>query len=302
MNNEIVIIIIILLVIFILFTSDNNFYNYKNRPSLAELIPNKYNKNNKINYFMNVDNYPVFEEINTINCALFIVGQARYFEKGYETIKKFIIDEYNPDIFIHTWKYKDNKTKAAPWNNLGDIIITKEHLQNYINLYRPMYYEIEDNLNDELLPIRKSYEKTSHANTRYNFYSYLYSLHKCYELSLRSYKKYDYYIILRSDVLIFNFPKKNTWDINKFMIWNRYPPDIGGMLDTMICSIPRIYIKDYCDFYKKVDEYYDKGYKFNYEELTYAHFFENNFFKNCLIFDRNDFEWGYFRNDKIERM
>lgn len=57
-----------------------------------------------------------------MNCALLIVGQARFFSKGYETIKKFILDEYNPNVFIHTWRYKDNKTKAAPWNNLGDII------------------------------------------------------------------------------------------------------------------------------------------------------------------------------------
>jgi len=60
--------------------------------------------------------------IYIMNCALLIVGQARFFSKGYETIKKFILDEYNPNVFIHTWRYKDNKTKAAPWNNLGDII------------------------------------------------------------------------------------------------------------------------------------------------------------------------------------
>jgi hypothetical protein len=302
MNDEKIIIIIILLIIFFLFIINYDNSNYNKRPSLSCLIQNKYHKNNKINNFMNIYDNSVYEEINNINCALFIVGQARYFEKGYHTIKKFIIDQYNPDIFIHTWSYKENKTNAAPWNNLGDIIITQEHLENYINLYNPMYYEIENSLDSDSLPIRKSYEKTSHANTRYNFYSYLYSLNKCYELSEKSYKKYDFYIIVRSDVLIFNFPKKNTWDINKFMIWNRYTPDVGGLLDTMICTVPRKYIKDYCNFYKRVDEYYDKGYKFNYEELTYAHFMENNFYKDSLIFDRNNFEWGYFRNERIERM
>lgn len=242
-----------------------------------------------------------------MNCALFIVGQARYFEKGYETIKKFILDEYNPDIFIHTWRYKDNKTKAAPWNNLGDIIITNNDIENYIKLYNPIYYEIEDSLNKDSLPIKELYERTSHPDTRYNFYSYLYSLHKCYELSKKSDKKYDFYIIARSDVLIYNFPPKNTQDYTKFIIWNRLADRLNSVLETsvletMICFIPREYIIKYCDFYKRVDEYYDKGYNFNYEELTYAHFNENDFFKDSLLLDKNDFEWGYFRNNRIERM
>jgi hypothetical protein len=237
-----------------------------------------------------------------MNYALLLVGQARFFEKGYNTIKKFILDEYNPDIFIHTWSYKDNKTKAAPWNHLGDIIITKEHIENYINLYNPIYYEIEDSLDKDSIPLKKSYEKISHPDTRYNFYSYLYSLHKCYELTKKSNKKYDFYIIARSDVLIFNLPKKNKIEINKFIIWNRFPDRKDGVLETMICLIPNIFIESYCDLYKKIDEYYDKGYSFNYEELTYAHFNENNFFKDSLLLNKEDFEWGYFRNERIERM
>ena len=237
-----------------------------------------------------------------MNYALLIVGQARYFEKGYETIKKYILDEYNPDIFIHTWSYKNNKTKAAPWNNLGDIIITKGHLENYINLYNPLYYEIEDSLDKDTIPIKKQYERTSHPDTRYNFYSYLYSLHKCYELTKKSNKQYDYYIIVRSDVLIINFPLKNKIEINKFIIWNRFPNRKDGVIDTMMCIIPNIYIELYCDLYKRIDKYYEKGYSFNYEELFYAHFNENGFFKDSLLLDKKYFEWGYFRNDKIERM
>jgi len=237
-----------------------------------------------------------------MNYALLLVGQARFFEKGYNTIKKFILDEYNPDIFIHTWSYKDNKTKAAPWNDLGDIIITKEHIADYINLYNPLYYEIEDSLDKDLIPLKKSYERTSHPDTRYNFYSYLYSLHKCYELTKKSNKSYNFYIIVRSDVLIFNFPKKNKIEINKFIIWNRLPHRKDGVLETMISIIPNIYIESYCDLHKRIDEYYDKGYSFNYEELTYAHFNENNFLKDSLLLPKEDFNWGYFRNDRIERM
>ena len=70
----------------------------------------------------------------------------------------------------------------------------------------------------------------------------------------------------------------------------------------MMCIIPNIYIELYCDLYKRIDKYYEKGYSFNYEELFYAHFNENGFFKDSLLLDKKYFEWGYFRNDKIERM
>jgi len=70
----------------------------------------------------------------------------------------------------------------------------------------------------------------------------------------------------------------------------------------MVCIVPNIYIESYCNLYKRIDEYYDKGYVFNYEELTYTHFKENIFFKDTILLDKKDFEWGYFRNERIERM
>jgi hypothetical protein len=235
-----------------------------------------------------------------MNFALLIVGQARYFDKGYESIKKNIIDVYNPDIFIHTWKYENNIAHAAPWNNLGDIVITDKHIYNYINLYKPCYFEIEKSLNSDLLPIEKTYTRTSHPNTRYNFYSYLYSLNKCYQLSKKTGKTYDYYIIVRSDVLIRYFPKINDIRPNYFILWNRFHMKKEEALDTMICFVPFSYINDYANFYLRLDEYYNKGYLFNYEQLMYAHFFENNFLKNTIMLDNNKFSWGYFRNNNIE--
>ena len=43
-------------------------------------------------------------------------------------------------------------------------------------------------------------------------------------------------------------------------------------------------------------------YIFNYEELMHAHFKEEKLYENTILVDRKNFEWGYFRKNKIERL
>jgi hypothetical protein len=227
--------------------------------------------------------------------ALLICGQARYFKNGYDSIKKHIIDIYNPDIYIHTWKYKNNYAYAAPWNNLGKIKIDDDDIDEYINLYKPTKHSIENSL--ETIPLTKNYDRTSSKYTKYNYYSYLYSLNKCYDL-IENKEEYIY-IILRSDVMICNFPKK--LNLESIQLWNRLP-DRHDVLDTMMMIIPYKYMDIYVDIINKIDTYYDKGYYLNYEEMIHAHFFETNLYENTIKMDKNEFSFGYHRNNAIELM
>lgn len=59
--------------------------------------------------------------------ALCFSGQARSFLKGYEYYKKNLLDLYDVDVFIHSWKTK--------------------HDNHILDLYQPRSYEFEDPLN-----------------------------------------------------------------------------------------------------------------------------------------------------------
>jgi len=228
-----------------------------------------------------------------MNIALLICGQARYYKDGYKSIKENIIDKYNPDIYIHTWKYKNNYAYSAPWNNLGKIKIDDNDINDYIKLYNPKKYKIENSL--EKIPLTKDYERTSSKYTKYNYY--LYSLNECYNL-IENKLDYDIYIIVRSDVIIYNFPKPN---LEYIQIYNR-SPNKEEVIDTMIITIPCKYIDIYVDLVNKIDIYYDKGYTLNYEEMTHAHFKENNLYDYTIKLDKIYFNWGYFRDNRIENI
>ena len=227
--------------------------------------------------------------------ALLLCGQARFFKDGYKSIKEKIIDIYNPDIYIHTWKYKNNYAYSAPWNYLGKIKIDENDINEYIDLYKPKNYKIEKSL--ETTPLKNNYERTSSKYTKYNFYSYLYSLKECYNL-IENKSDYDIYIIVRCDVIIYNFPEPN---LEYIQLWNRFP-DREEVLETMIVSIPYKFIDIYLELINNLDNYYEKGYSFNYEEMTHAHFKEQNLYINTLKLNREKFEWGYFRNNKVENI
>lgn len=225
--------------------------------------------------------------------AVLLCGQARFFRKGYPSIQEHILNVYNPDIYIHTWTSPTNTFSAAPWNNLGTLTITPTDLEEYIQLYKPVRYKIEETL--ENIPLRRSYERTSSPQTRYNYYCYLYSLRECFKLVEIS---YDMFIVLRSDVVIYRMP---TLRPSFFHIWNRFPAR-KDVLEAMVCAVPGNKIEIFVSLIDKLETYYDSGYAFNYEEMTHAHFTECKLYQQTLLFSKNAFEWGYIRNFRIQRM
>lgn len=230
--------------------------------------------------------------------ALLICGQARFFREGNETIKN-IVDTYKPDIFIHTWKSKDNTFESA---QRLQINISENDLAEYISLYNPKKYEIEEQLTDEFIDSRLQrleYPRTSHPRTKYNFFSYLYSLEKSFKL-VEKQEQYDLFIVLRSDAYIHAFPDLNQLDTSKIMIYDRlwHRSDV---IDTIVSMIPREYISIYTEFVNHLDDYYSKGYYFNYEEMMLAHIKESDLLDRLLRLKGDQFCFGVWRSpDRIE--
>ena len=74
--------------------------------------------------------------------AVCISGQPRSYTKGYEYLKKNVLDQYDTDIFIHTWK---NKVYG---------------IKDVIDLYKPVDYII-----DELSIFDKDALNSKYTNT-----------------------------------------------------------------------------------------------------------------------------------------
>ena len=239
-----------------------------------------------------------------MKAALLICGQARYYNQAYPSIKTHIIDRYNPDIYIHTWKYKNNyayTTQAfygidnSECDTPYKISITENNICEYINLYNPLKHKVEYALTET--PYNKIYEFTSGKYTKYNYYSYIYSLNECYKLIENKFD-YDVYIIIRSDLTILKFPEL---DDEHIIFPNRFPDRIN-VVDPMIATIPAKFMNRYTDILDKLDIYYDKGYHMNYEEMTYAHLKESDLYDHVKFLNKNDLQWGIIRKNSIEYM
>jgi hypothetical protein len=70
-----------------------------------------------------------------LKIALCLSGQARSFEKGFEYHKKNLLDHYDVDVFIHTWKNADINTLVGLYKPTG--IITEEPLSGDFDAMYP---------------------------------------------------------------------------------------------------------------------------------------------------------------------
>lgn len=218
--------------------------------------------------------------------AILLPGQARFFKNNYDIINLKL--QYNASLFIHTWRKNNSEFTAAPYNNIGTFKITTKDLAEYVDFFQPTGIIIEEELQktyiDSLLK-KNIYGLTSHPQTKYNLYYYLYSVKKCFLLS-RLYGQYDFFIILRSDMVNIKLPQIQK---DKKIIYT--PPICDQSLqrnckhiivDLMLSIIPGEYTETYVKLIENLDLYYDKGYHYNYEEMFYAHLFETGLLQHCM--------------------
>jgi hypothetical protein len=73
--------------------------------------------------------------------AICISGQPRSYKEGYYELKKWFLDKYNCDVYIHTWE--DTTTEFVSTHNFTETRyykFTKKDYQNILDLYQPKSY------------------------------------------------------------------------------------------------------------------------------------------------------------------
>jgi hypothetical protein len=181
--------------------------------------------------------------------ALCFSGQTRSFEKGYEYFKRNLLDHYDVDVYIHSWKR--TATEGVSCVN---------------GLYKPKDYLFEDKL---MCDYDSIYTRTPDAvkhPPRFT-YSMFYSKNEVLKLIDG---QYDWVISTRTDYalnVVIPFSELNN---SKLYIPNcRMVPERDFGNDQFAFSSQKN-MKKYMSTFERIDEYYENGANFIGENLMQA--------------------------------
>jgi hypothetical protein len=250
--------------------------------------------------------------------AILLAGQPRFFR-----INNSILDlkqKYNADVFIHTWSIKDEDFYVSPYaptvweKKINDV-------DDYIKMYKPKDFLIEDALTDEFINSeqiieignskistlkKRNIEKDPRIVSEWvknffevgknNLYRWFYSIKMCANLAKNH--NYDVYIITRPDVLIHKFPNIDLEHIMTPLIHNHTSTLDSYYFEASLISIPHIYLDAYTDIINKFDEYYDdKGYPYAHDHMPFAHLYETGLINNVRQHNTQNFWWQLIRSE-----
>ena len=136
--------------------------------------------------------------------AILLFGHLRDFEKCAPTLKKYILDVYDCDLFMHTWDEFDHTTLSSHGLSGIDKKIDEEILANINNLYAPkgLLIEHQDKYEKEKVHSSSVQDGFKFSTSTLHF-SFL-SLQKANNLRIEYQEKnniqYDYVLVTRPDV------------------------------------------------------------------------------------------------------
>lgn len=134
--------------------------------------------------------------------AILLSGQLRNIERGFQFIRKNLMEGYDCDVFIHAWYNEENTDKKfSPWWN--SKLIKDDNLK-VLDLYNPVSHLIEPQIKFD----KKNYDASQfEGDYRVDAtLSMFYSIKKCNELKTDYEKennmKYDVVVRSRFDLAI----------------------------------------------------------------------------------------------------
>jgi hypothetical protein len=196
--------------------------------------------------------------------AVCISGQPRNYEQGFKELKKWFLNKYDCDVYIHTWydtksvfetghDYLEKKTYSFTQNDYDKIL----------KLYKPKAYEFQK-------PITFDETDITGSHLPYklnNILSAAYSIHACYNLVRESGIEYDYIIRYRFDLQFTKYvsPKctflkditqldPNKYNCFKYPDIEGFPQRTSEIDDQFIVSGPQI-ADIYSDYFSYILNY-----------------------------------------------
>lgn len=195
--------------------------------------------------------------------ALCISGLPRRVKQGFITMKKYVIEPYNPDIFLHLWTHDIHKREAKllPISN-GEI------LAEQIDQVKELYFEHKVRQCVTVTPdpyFKLNWYKAAELEhetlrwVRHNSVSMFHGIHECNKLKQSVEQeegfKYDMVVRARTDLSIKDPTFKLKLVPNTITI-PTHPELNPGFLgyQDMIAYGPSAAMDYYCDLYTKFRE------------------------------------------------
>ena len=128
--------------------------------------------------------------------AICISGQPRNYEKGYLELKKWFLDKYDCDVYIHTWRDDVPMEAGHKYVKERKYEFTDDDYKSIVDLYKPKTWHFQ-----KPIPFDTTDVRGPHIGYKLNSaLSASYSIHACYNL-VRSFGiKYDLVIRTRFDL------------------------------------------------------------------------------------------------------
>lgn len=199
--------------------------------------------------------------------ALCLSGQPRSYRQGFEYHKKNLLDHYDVDVFIHTWKGPD--------------------LNDLISLYKPIWFMQEEPLTQ---PFDIMYPNTPNAVAhppRFTV-SMLYSIYKSYEMKVQYelHKKftYDWVIKSRTDYALNVKIPFEELDKTKLYIPNcRMVPERDFGNDQFAFGSSSV-MNRRMSIYLNMQHFYDQGVQMIGEDMMRAQLHESGLHGENLVY------------------
>jgi hypothetical protein len=192
--------------------------------------------------------------------ALCFSGQARSFKQGYEYYKRNLLDDYDVDVYIHTWKFSEQ-------NDL-------------VTLYKPKACEFE------LPPIGdfdSKYTNTPNPQKHPPRFTYR-MLYSIYHSSQLIQGHYDWVIKARTDyALNIKIPFEQLNNTKLYIPNCRMVPERDFGNDQFAFGSQETMMK-YMSTYVNVDKYYSAGAQFIGENMLQANLHEHGLIGENLVY------------------
>jgi len=223
--------------------------------------------------------------------ALILSGQPRRYRNGYKELKKWFLDRYNIDVYLHAWKAKEfHKFNFFNGGKLEKIHHVDENLyDNLVNWYQPKGYLFEKSIQFDGKDIKG--QNNQRLNSQMGMWM---SLKRAWDLVENSGIQYDLIFKTRYDLLFTHRVANNCPLLEDLTQLNPdylhhfgYAPDwvhSNYQMNDQIAIGGYDVMKTYCNLFPQmlntifVDPLYSKDYEdvFINETLIYHYLKINN--------------------------
>lgn len=216
----------------------------------------------------------VVMKLESCKIALCLSGQPRYLKIGYEYLKRYLLDVYDIDVFVHTWWDFDKIGKQFQLSehmNYGrQCVLEESTLSDIYSLYKPKSFMYEQSKNF-VCASNVDYGKCLPNSV----YSMFYSIHKANELKClheqSSDFKYDIVIRSRFDIIINNLNFGDI-DLNSYFVSGEiYRTEQQCIPNDQFCLSSSENMDIYSDVYNQLKTYETSNVPFVGERILKHH-------------------------------